>query len=275
MKSNIGSFSPCRSRRSAGVLLVAGLLMAAAMPTHAQSSAAKSKSSSDGDLPDTVELGVFGGGSFFKQVDHGLGTKLANGGVVGVRVTENFWKYFGLEQSYSYSTNNLRFVTSPIAGWPAPGYGNRIHHWFLNPVVYFTPKGARVRPFVTVGVGAANYVPTSDAKTIARSTDLFNSAYKAQALNSNLQVAMNYGGGLKLHLTDHFGLRFDVRGLLSRNPTFMLPDFPTGGVYIPRHDKLHGMQATAGLTYYFGKKALPPPPPGASGAPSPTEPRAP
>jgi hypothetical protein len=176
-------------------------------------------------------------------------------------VTENFWRYFGLEQSYSYSTANLRFVTSPIAGFPAPGYGNRVHHFFFNPVVYFTPKGSRIRPFATVGVGAANYVPTNDAKVIARSQDPFNSAYKAQALNSNLQVAMNYGGGLKIHLTDHFGLRFDARGLLSRNPTFMLPDFQTGGVYIPRHDKLHGLQATAGLTYYWGKKYVPPPPP--------------
>jgi hypothetical protein len=41
----------------------------------------------------------------------------------------------------------------------------------------------------------------------------------------------------------------------------MLPDFQTGGVYIPRHDKLWGLQATAGLTYYFGAKAAPPPPP--------------
>jgi hypothetical protein len=246
--------------------LVAGLLTAVAMPTHAQSpaaktTAAKAAKSSEGDLPDTVELSVFGGGSFFKQVNNGLGTKLANGGVVGARVTENFWKYFGLEQSYSYSTNNLRFVTSPIPGWPAPGYGNRIHHWFMNPVVYFTPKGSKVRPFVTVGIGAADYVPTNDAKVIARSLDLFNSNYKASALNSNLQVAMNYGGGLKFHITDHLGFRVDVRGLLSRNPTFMLPDYQTGGVYIPRHDKLHGLQTTAGLTYYWGAKAAPPPPP--------------
>jgi len=72
---------------------------------------------------------------------------------------------------------------------------------------------------------------------------------------------LNYGGGLKWHFSRHVGFRMDVRGLFSRNPTFMLPNYPTGGLYIPSKEKLHGLQATAGLTFYIGKEAAPPPAP--------------
>jgi outer membrane protein OmpA-like peptidoglycan-associated protein len=45
---------------------------------------------------------------------------------------------------------------------------------------------------------------------------------------------------------------------MSKNPTYKLPDTPAfGGVYIPNEGLLHGVQTTAGLTWYFGKKAEP------------------
>jgi hypothetical protein len=209
-------------------------------------------------LPDTVEIDPFGGVSLFGQVNRGLDTKHLLGPAYGARVGVNVSKYVGLELMYERTTNNLRFMTPTAPGLPRYDFANRINYLAFNPVFHFTPKGSRVRPYVTVGVGAAQFTPTSDAKSFAR-LPATNALYNSANLNDNLQVALNYGGGIKVHLSDHFGLRFDARGFLSRNPTYGLPNYPSGGIYIPRNDKLNGAQATVGLIWYLGKKFVPQP----------------
>jgi opacity protein-like surface antigen len=209
-------------------------------------------------LPDDVELNAFGGTSIFGQVNRGLDTKQVTGGAFGGRVGANVSNYIGLELMFEYMVNNVKFLTPTQAGLPTYSFGNRNYYLALNPLFHFTPKGSRVRPYVTVGVGAAQFTPTDDAKRIAR-TPAVNAIYGSQNLNDNLQVALNYGGGIKFHLTDHFGLRLDARGFLSRNPTYGLPNFPLPSLYIPRNDKLNGVQLTAGVTWYLGKKFVPQP----------------
>ncbi|MBA3975041.1 MAG: hypothetical protein C0504_12595 [Candidatus Solibacter sp.] len=206
------------------------------------------------DRPDMLEISLFGGGSFFKSVSSGLGTEHVSGGAVGVRVTENFWKYVSLEQGFTYSTNNLRM---PLATAPnTAAFGNRIYQWNLNPVFHFTPRGSKIRPYLTAGVSAMNFNPTDRAESQARAR--VNGGW----LSDSLHPALNYGGGVKWHMTDHFGLRFDLRGTYSRNPGYGLPDTaPGGGLYIPRGDKLWGVMPTVGLNWYLGRKYVPPPPP--------------
>ena len=132
--------------------------------------------------------------------------------------------------------------------------------WYLafNPVFHFTPKGSRVRPYVTVGVGAAQFTPTSDAKSIARNPAT-NAIYRSANLNDNLQVALNYGGGIKFHLSDHFGLRLDARGFLSRNPTYNLPNYPTCGIYIPTERQAERRSGHRRPDLLLGKKFVPQP----------------
>ena len=51
---------------------------------------------------------------------------------------------------------------------------------------------------------------------------------------------------------------FDVRGLiLPHNPTFGLPNFPTGGEYISGKNLFNGLDATLGLVFYFGQHVVP------------------
>jgi outer membrane protein OmpA-like peptidoglycan-associated protein len=234
--------------------------MAAAAALCLSLPAAAQQSSSGGDeRPDLFELSVFGGGSFFKSVSSGLGTKHANGGAVGFRVTENIWKYVGLEQAFTYSANNLTFERPHAAGQPTYGLGVRIYQWSLNPLFYFTPRGAKVRPFVTAGISSMNYNITDNGEAQGRLPQ--NAVFGAPYVKDILVPALNYGGGLKWHITDKLGLRFDARGLMSKNPTYGFSSDPVGGVYIPRGDKLHGIQTTVGLTYYIGQKVVPPPPP--------------
>lgn len=233
------------------------------VPGAAGQQASKPPSGGD-ELPDKVELNAFGGGSFFQGVQSGLGTKLVNGGAFGFRVTENIWRYVGFEQAFTYSTNNVRFESPARQGLPQNDFGHRIYQYSLNPVFYWTERGSRIRPFLTVGVSALFMAPTDAAKAWAQSPQ--NAGLFAQSLDSNINPAMNYGGGLKWRLTERWGLRFDARGIWTKNPTFRLADYPNNGLYIPNGDKLHGIQTTAGLTYYFGRKAEapapPPPPPG-------------
>src|SRR6476646_11223753 len=119
-------------------------------------------------LLDAVEIDPFGGVSLFGQVNRGLDTKQITGGAWGLRVGANVSNYVGLELMGEYMVNNERFLTPIRPGLPRYDFGNR--NWYLafNPVFHFTPKGSRVRPYVTVGVGAAQFTPTSDAKKIAR-----------------------------------------------------------------------------------------------------------
>jgi outer membrane protein OmpA-like peptidoglycan-associated protein/opacity protein-like surface antigen len=205
------------------------------------------------ERPDKVEVGIFGGGRFFQQVDKGLGTKHSNGGVIGYRFNVNFWKYVGIEHTMGYGPSNVMFMSPAKAGQPNFGFGSRLYAWSLGPVVHWTPRGSRIRPYLTAAVAADNYTVTDQAKAEAR----MNSQYGAQNLQGKTEVGLQYGGGVKFHMTDRFGMNVDVRGLLSRNPTYGLPDFSTSTVYIPRNDKLNGVQTTVGLTWYLGKKAEP------------------
>jgi outer membrane protein OmpA-like peptidoglycan-associated protein len=253
------------------------------IPAFSQTAAKPKAVGAIDEHPDTVELDPFGGVSMFGSIDRGLGQKFAQGGTYGGRVTWNASRWVGLELFYDYSYNNVSFRTSSgvyppgstaaLPGTPLPTYSfsNRVHSFAFNPIFNLRPRGSKVQPYLTAGFGAADFVPTNAAQGLARSPE--QAPFMVQNLTDNLQPEINYGGGIKWHFTDHFGLRLDARGFLLYNPTFGLPNYPNGGVYIPRHSHLNGFQATAGLVWYLGSAGpcpvptpLPPPPPLNQGA---------
>jgi outer membrane protein OmpA-like peptidoglycan-associated protein len=168
--------------------------------------------------------------------------KLANGGTAGGRAAYNFSRHFSLEANYNFMVNNARLANST--------FGNQIHSLAIDPVYNFTPLGARVRPYVTAGVGPIWFTPTKQARA-------------QLAVNKSTEFAFNYGGGVKFHLNPHLGLRFDARGMFSRNPAFGLATIPKS--------HLNGLQTTLGLVFYFGQdQALAAPPPEPKPTPTPT-----
>jgi outer membrane protein OmpA-like peptidoglycan-associated protein len=228
----------------------------------------KSNSSAD-EYPDLVELDPFGGVSLFAQVNAGLGEKLVDGGTAGGRVAYNFSRHLGLEFGYNFMINNVRLITPIAPGLPSYTFGNQIQYPWLDLVFNLKPRGARVQPYVSAGAGGAVFNPTAKAKSQAKNLDpIFHSGN----LNDNLQVAVNYGGGVKFHISEHLGLRFDARGFLSRNPTFGLPNYNNGGIYIPGKQHLNGFQGTIGLVLYLGRPYVPPPPTPPPAAPPPLNP---
>ncbi|MDQ2711093.1 MAG: PKD domain-containing protein [Acidobacteriota bacterium] len=246
--------------------------------TTTSTKTAKSAANGQDQYPDLVEIDPFGGISTYGQVMRGLTTKLVDGGVGGLRLTYNPAAYLGIELWADYDVANVEFRQpsglNPTTGAVLPTYsfGARNYFFGLNPILNLKPRGSKFQPYVTVGVNGIQFTPTDNAKAIARSATnvaLFNSGN----LNDNLQVGLNYGGGVKWHFSDHFGLRIDGRGFWSRNPTYGLANYPNGGIYIPAHDKLNGFQGTLGLVWYAGTTKcpeMPPAPPAPAPLPTPT-----
>jgi outer membrane protein OmpA-like peptidoglycan-associated protein len=236
--------------------------------------AATTSGGGEDQYPDIVEIDPFGGVSTWGQVNKGLTTHLVTGGIAGIRAAVNPAKHFGIEGFFEFSQANVEFRSSTgaypagngaLTGRPIPAYsfGSRNYTFGLGPVFNLTPRGSRVQPYLTAGVAGIQFTPTTTAKGLARQASV-NSVYHSANLNDNLQVGFFYGGGIKFHLTDHFGLRIDARGITSRNPTYGLPNYPTGGIYIPSKSSINNFQGTIGLVWYLGQSKcpeMPPPPP--------------
>ena len=237
---------------------------------------------------DKVEINIFGGFSYWgaknakTQAGNLITVKPDEGGIFGFRVTENLWNYVGIEESVTaYGTNNINLSAVPGVYGNQVSFGARGRQFSIGPVIYFTPPENRFRPFVQVGAGFNYFYPTQDAKDQARnpSNPLFGnlsvlctglpggqctgpvnlgSSWKG-ALNLGVFV-WEYGTGFKYKISDHFGIRADLRGNMIQVPTFNLShsnvpaylSFREGG-------PMNGLQATAGVSWYLGKVEPPPP----------------
>ncbi len=249
--------------------MAAGLAAVLFVPAFAQSTNSDAKSGTKkadqgtpgtkghwgpGDaLPDKVELGIFGGVSFANPVNAGLGYQLKSSGVFGEKATLNFWNYFGIEAFQDNSFNRFDMKNPPMPGLANYSFDSRIYQEGLGGVIYGKPRGSKWRPYMTLGISAENFVPTGSAKDAAKVPP--NSVLGAYGLNNILLPAFTFGGGLKAHLSDHWGLDVFVRDSFSKAPTYGLPDNAgAGGIYIPRGSKLMHVVFAGGLNYYFGSK---------------------
>jgi hypothetical protein len=194
------------------------------------------------DNPDILELDAFGGGSLFTGVNQGsTSEKFVKGGTAGGRVAYNFSKHFSIEANYNFMVNNVRLTTAtltiPGVALPTRTFGDQSQSFAINPVYNFTPRGTRLQPYITAGVGPSWFIPTKPARAFA---------------STSTELAFNYGGGVKYHLTPHLGLRFDARGVFEQNPSFDLAGVPKA--------HLNGLQATLGLVLYFWQAHMLTPP---------------
>ena len=71
-----------------------------------------------------------------------------------------------------------------------------MHQGFYDFLVYATPEGTKIRPFAAGGVQFSSFVPPG------------TSVYYG---NQVTKYGINYGGGIKVRLTDIWGIRFDAR----------------------------------------------------------------
>lgn len=220
----------------------------------------------------TSDVTIFGGVQWFDILRSRPDHTFADGPIYGLRLTQDFSRYVGLEESFSYASNNL--VLKNVQPYPITSVGAGVRNYQLSvgPVIHFTPRESPVRPFIKVGVGATWYDPTDDAAQMFRRPE--NRYLAVQRFNMSYGPAGFWGAGLKFNASRRVGFRFDFGGMLSQTPHFKLSSEPRGAgtVYIPRHGTEHALQATFGLTFRFGLRTDEPPPPPAKPEPPPPPP---
>ena len=220
------------------------------------------------------EIGIFGGADFWKRKFDPLRTGLAPSGVIGIFATENFSKYLGLEQSLSYSQNPIHFTPDFNGAIQQFQLSQRMWMFQNSLLVYFKPKRSAVRPYLKAGAGLISYRPTDDALAIVENPA--NVSLGAYNMAADTRFAATYGFGLKVRFSDHFGLRAEILGIISREPHYGLAEFgitpaevqsgsvPNSGttgsgvtgplIFIPPNGIFNGVQATGGIYYVWGGK---------------------
>jgi hypothetical protein len=220
------------------------------------------------------ELGFFAGASFWKRNSDPLQTGLKDSGILGVSFTENFASHLGAEQSLTYSQNALQFDQAFGGALQNFQIAQRMWQFQESLLFYFTPKRARIRPYLKGGIGMISYRPTDEALAIL--TNPTNAGLGAYNVAADTRFAATYGGGIKFRLSEHFGLRAELLGVASREPHYGLAQSgitpsqlisgavpntlgantaPYGPLlYIPAGGVFNGVEASGGMYFVWGGK---------------------
>jgi opacity protein-like surface antigen len=163
-----------------------------------------------------AELGVTGGYGSFREGDlasfgGGAGDSTIfeyTGGVrIGARMSFYFRNYFAHEAAYVFQSAKFAETTNTDSGATQTvlTIRSQIHTYSYNFTAHATPRGSRVRPFVTGGGGVSAFIPPGYSSFQARGETKFG---------------YNYGAGVKFLLSDKWGLRFDARDHRVGKPFF-------------------------------------------------------
>ncbi len=198
-----------------------------------------------------VQLSPFAGASYYQLNggDHSAGYK--TGGILGGRITENFWNRFALEQAVSWNHSQLGlFQTLPNGTIHVQKLTNDITNFHFDLLGFFTDKGSKWRPYVAAGVGGAHFGGSNDAKEFLKN----NSPQSAPGgFQNQLEAQFNVGGGVIYRLTDRFGVRGDLRELFAFTPDYGIRG-GAGTVFIPPAKFLVASETTVGLVWNIGAK---------------------
>lgn len=167
----------------------------------------------------------------------------------GIRVGVDFKKHWGEDFIYSYGANASKIVntTSGTSAAPFP-FTVRSHQFAINALWYPAglDAGKKVAPYVTAGGGGTFFVVSPETVNAALEAGLGK-------LHTENVFAFNAGGGLRMQLSRHAGLRIDARDYMTRTPRFGLPEhsddpsalvFPASGVF-------HQFEFSFAFVYYF------------------------
>lgn len=175
-------------------------------------------------------------------------THFQNGVKIGVRGAFNVGDHWGVEGTYSFSSNGLE-IKSVAPATTVQDYGVHLHQFTGNALYFFTGSDRRFRPFATAGLGVSRYSPTGDAKLAAAQNFLGEPA----VLTSTSGFDFNFGAGIETKPWDHFGVRLDFRDHVTGIPRFGLPETATSPTapFFPVQGRAQDFEITTGFTYYF------------------------
>jgi opacity protein-like surface antigen len=164
----------------------------------------------------------------------------------GIRVGADFNRNWGEDIIYSYGSNFSKIVNSTSDTQMALPV--RSHQLAFNLLWY--PQGVdsdtKIAPYLTAGGGGTFFALTSETVNTAREAGL------GELRTENL-FAFNAGGGLRVKLGKHVGIRFDGRDYMSRSPRYGLPESSTdpSALVFPASGVFHNLEASFGFVYFF------------------------
>jgi opacity protein-like surface antigen len=214
-------------------------------------------------LKDNIELNVFGAGSVYTRNHYEIGYPQSPNPIPGevkfhphARFGTRLGVYtrgrWGEEFFYSFEPNGMTISQ----GGPTPTKTDiriRMHNYGINALYYLQETESHAfQPFVSAGIGGVLYEIRQESSAFLRDPARGN----LEDMNNANEVAFNYGFGFKVHPGGWFGLRFDIRDFMVRQPSFGLArqsNDPNATVF-PATGILNNGELSLGVTFYFGKR---------------------
>jgi len=164
----------------------------------------------------------------------------------GIRMGVDGRGHWGQDLDYSYGSIPSKIVVPPSGVFSIT---NRTHQFSYNVLWY--PGGAqnskkKVFPYLTAGAGAVVFQVSKSAKNDAIEAGL-------GTLLDHTTFAFNAGGGIRARINSIYGIRFDVRDVMSHPVRYGIPAessdpstfvFPVTGIF-------HQIQVSVAFNYYF------------------------
>jgi opacity protein-like surface antigen len=173
------------------------------------------------------EVDLFGGGSFIGSSEHGtpvagssqqssrtVGLKYGGAYQIGIRFTDNLKQHYGGSVEYSFSNQPLT-ITNLSDAVPSLDLGHSIHRFAYNVLYYPLDKDARLRPFAFAGPGVSLFYVSGGSKEGAAAQGIH--------LSDPWKFTMNFGGGVKYLVKDHFAASLQFSDSVSGVPGYGLP----------------------------------------------------
>jgi hypothetical protein len=158
-------------------------------------------------------------GTSVDQSGNTVNNTLNNGFRLTFRFTLNTYRFAGHEFGYSYNRSGVKLGAGQSVSMA-------VQQGFYDFLLYATPEGSRIRPFVAGGVEFSSFFPPG------------TSVYYG---NQETKYGVNYGGGIKMRVTSIIGLRLDLREYNTGKPF----------KFTNEHGRLNQLEASVGAAFLF------------------------
>jgi opacity protein-like surface antigen len=213
----------------------------------------------DYDVAEDIELNAFFGISAWTSNEFKIGLPQASPPINGKFNLLKAWRpgvrfnvynngRWGEEFYFSYENNRFQY----LRGASFTSLPIQIYNFGFNTLYYLDPDlNAKLRPFLTFGLGATVYKPTEEAEVDAEDPAIGN----LPGFGQSNEFSFNYGVGFKQRLNKRVGFRMDLKHFIGRNPSFSMSrhsNNPSEPVF-PNVGAINNLEVTAGLVFYFVK----------------------
>ncbi len=206
------------------------------------------------------EVSFFGGGSFLGERSYptavtgsatasvrDVGLRYGSGYLVGASVTQKLSRHAGASLEYTFANQPLEFAA--LLDQPASlGMSHSIHRVAYDLTYYPLDPYARIRPYAFAGPGLSLFRATRKSVAEGSAPDT--------RLSSSWKATVNWGGGVKYLLMDHWAASLQFTDSVSGVPGYGLPSTAaaSGGSLVPGFRPkgfLHDKIVTLGIVYQW------------------------